>query len=178
MNRLRTLTTIALFAAAFIAAGCGGSSGGSSAGKAPNPNAKETSPPGDIPDNQAFVAYAGSGFTVKVPEGWARKTTAAGVTFTDKLNSVAIARPTAAKAPAVRGGHTSTVSRAGGKALRTKYPMSGATDPVTGKTHRNDVERYDFSRGGKHVVLTLSGAHGADNVDPWKIITNSFRWTR
>ena len=58
--RSRTLAT----AAALLAAGCGG---------AP---AKEVSPAGDIPDDQAFVAYApAAGFTVKVPEGWARTAT-------------------------------------------------------------------------------------------------------
>jgi hypothetical protein len=27
-------------------------------------------------------------------------------------------------------------------------------------------------------VLTLSGPKGADNVDPWKIVTDSLRYTR
>src|SRR5437588_6356938 len=44
----------------------------------------EVHPPGDIPDNQQFVAYAGQGFTVSVPEGWGRTTTSTGVRFTDK----------------------------------------------------------------------------------------------
>ena len=30
---------------------------------------------------------------------------------------------------------------------------------------------------GKDVVLTLSGPKGADNVDPWRIVTDSLRWT-
>ena len=34
---------------------------------------RRDSPPGDIPDNQAFVRYpAGGDYSVKVPEGWAR----------------------------------------------------------------------------------------------------------
>src|SRR5689334_5158654 len=73
--------------AALFAAGCGGGS------NAPvNPNAQEHSPPGDIPDNQVFVPYkpAGAGFTVKVPEGWAKRTQGGAVVFSSNLNSVAV----------------------------------------------------------------------------------------
>jgi hypothetical protein len=49
---------------------------------------------------------------------------------------------------------------------------------VTGKRHRDAVERYVFVRAGRAAVLTLSGPQGADNVDPWRIITGSLRWTR
>src|SRR5437867_1081498 len=51
------------------------------------PVAPENNPPGDIPDNQAFVAYAvtAAGFELKVPEGWARTTASSGITFSDKL---------------------------------------------------------------------------------------------
>src|SRR5262245_28306010 len=55
-----------------------------------NPNGPETNPAGDIPDNQVFVDYTppAGGFTVKVPEGWARSSRSGAVTFADKLNSV------------------------------------------------------------------------------------------
>ena len=35
---------------------------------------QEVNPPGDIPDNQAFVPYTSSsgGYTISMPEGWAR----------------------------------------------------------------------------------------------------------
>src|SRR3954451_8902625 len=90
---MSTLTVVCTTAAilALGAAGCGGGqSSGGSASQSPNPNAKESSPPGDIPDNQAFVAYRppGGGFSVKVPEGWSRIATGGAVTFTDKLNSI------------------------------------------------------------------------------------------
>jgi hypothetical protein len=198
MNRRALLVATALGATALFAAGCGGSSGGGSAAKPVNPNGPEISPAGDIPDNQAFVAYApaGAGFTVKVPEGWARTTTAGGVTFTDKLNSVTVARPTAGKAPTaasatsteiprlartVKGfadARASTVTRNAGRAVRITYLADSSPDAVTGKTRRNAVERYEFFRSGKRFVLTLAGPKGADNVDPWKIVTDSLRWTR
>src|SRR5436190_17935622 len=56
----------------------------------------ESNTPGDIPDNTVFVPYhsAKGGWTVTVPEGWARTTTGTTVTFTDKLNTVKVdARP-------------------------------------------------------------------------------------
>jgi hypothetical protein len=200
MNRLALLAATALGVAALLATGCGGSSGsGASSAKPVNPNGPEVSPPGDIPDNQAFVAYtpAGAGFTVKVPEGWARTTAAGATTFTDKLNSITVAKPTAAAkrptaasatateipqlAKTVKGfaaARASTVTRTAGHAVRITYLADSAPDAVTGKTRRNAVERYEFFSNTKRVVLTLSGPKGADNVDPWRIVTDSLRWTR
>jgi hypothetical protein len=173
---LRTVTVLALSAAA-IASGCGGGSS-----KPQNPSAPENSPAGDIPDNQAYVAYRppGAGFSVKVPEGWARRTTGRAVTFTDKLNSVRLearaAGPSLTAAPAQ--GKSSKVKRTAGTAVRITYLADGAPDPVTGKRRRNAVERYVFVHGGRAAVLTLSGPKGADNVDPWRLVTDSLRWTR
>ncbi|MFD8289286.1 hypothetical protein ACFV2B_13865 [Streptomyces lavendulae] len=51
------------------------------------PAPAESNPAGDIPDDQAFVAYHSDrgGFTVKVPEERSRTDAADGaVTFTDK----------------------------------------------------------------------------------------------
>jgi len=178
-------------------AGCGGSSGGSSA-KAVNPNTKEAVAPGDIPDNQAYVAYrpAGQPFSVKVPEGWARSTSGPATVFTDKLNSIR-AESAPAKAPvtvaAARGselsalassnksfrpGTVTAVQRTAGKAVRITYTADSKPDPVTGKFHTNAVERYVFFRSGRSIILTLTGAKGADNADPWKIVTNSLRFVR
>jgi hypothetical protein len=173
----RILVAVTLVAAV---AGCG-SSGSSSSGapKPAAPTGKETSPPGDIPDNQAYVAYRGSGYSVKVPEGWARTGAAGAVTFTDKLNSVRIesqAAGAAARKPA--GATRTTVSRPAGRADRITYIARSAPDAVTGRRVTDAVERYVFTHGGRAVVLTLSGPKGADNVDPWKLITSSLRWTR
>jgi hypothetical protein len=187
--RFLSLLLVAALAAVAVAA-CGSSSNGSSA---PNPNAKEVSPPGDIPDNQAFVAYSppGGGFTVKVPEGWARSSAGGTTTFTDKLNSISMESLPAGAAPTVRDarrtevpklekrvngfrpGTVTTVTRKGGPAVRITYLAAAPADPVTGKAHTNAVERYVFHKGGKDVVITLSGPKGADNVDPWRIVTDS-----
>jgi hypothetical protein len=98
------------------------------------------------------------------------------VRFTDKLNTIELQWGTApAAAPA--GAKTSTVQRKAGAAQRATYLDKSQPDPVTGKTRTNAVERYVFSHHGQQAVLTLTGPKGADNVDPWRIVTDSLRWT-
>src|SRR5215470_17775578 len=98
------LSALAVCAAVAVAA-CGSSAGAGSAAstKAASPNAPEHSPAGDIPDNQAFVAYAppGATYSVKVPEGWSRTATGGAVSFTDKLNTVRLEQARASGAPTV-----------------------------------------------------------------------------
>jgi hypothetical protein len=181
-----------------VLASCGGSSSsrGTNTAVAVNPNAPEASPPGDIPDNQAYVVYRppNAGYSIKVPEGWGRATAGGGVTFSDKLNSIRLeARGTATAAspaavkrselpqlaqsvPGFRLSSVTTVDRKGGRAIRISYLAAAKKDPVTGKGGVAAVERYLFFHNGREAVVTLSGAKGADNVDPWKIVTNSLRW--
>jgi hypothetical protein len=160
------------------------------------PHPTESNPPGDIPDQQVFVAYSppSAHYSVKVPEGWARSQTAQGVRFTDKLNSItlsevpattaaSIASATATVVPELAGhvpafapGKVSAVTRAGGPAVLVTYLGDSAPDPVTNKVVRDAFERYSFWQAGHEAVLTLSGPQGADNVDPWKIVTDSLRW--
>jgi len=184
---------VAVAVIALLAAGCGG---GSKPAAPVDPNATEVSPAGDIPDDQVFIPFAGNGFSVKVPEGWSRTTHGSATTFTDKLNSVMVdslaagapltvrqARATEVPklARTVKGftdPRVSAVTRKAGTAVRISYLANAPTDPVTGKSGRDAVERYVFFRAGKQVILTLSGPQGADNVDPWRIVSDSVRWTR
>lgn len=170
----------------------------SSTGSAPNAAPTESNPPGDIPDNQAYVAFRPSsgfaGFTVKVPEGWARTTKGSTTVFTDKLNRVQISPAAVSAAPTV-GSVTNTVvpqlrtqvpkfanpkvtvvQRKAGTAVLLTYRGDSAPDPVTGKVVRDAFERYAFYRQGHEVNLTLSGPVNADNVDPWRIVSDSFGW--
>ena len=59
-----------------------------------------------------------------------------------------------------------------------RMPAQAKPNPVTGKAGTNAVERYVFVHNGRDLVLTLSGPKGADNVDPWKLVTDSLRWSR
>lgn len=208
MAPVRTSAAVGLVLVAAVISGCSGS--GSHSGSAPsasaaggggkqaNPAPTESNPPGDIPDNQVYVAYRPSGgfmgFTVKVPEGWARTGQGATTVFTDKLNTVRVTTATASAAPAV-GSVTNTVvprlkaqvpkfaapkvtevTRHAGRVVRLTYQGDSAKDPVTGKVVRDAFERYAFYRQGHEVDLTLSGPVNADNVDPWRIVSDSFAW--
>lgn len=178
----------------------GSSSPGGSPTESPIPPEQpvptESSPPGDIPDNTAFVAYhAPGGFTIRVPEGWARTRKGTDVTFTDKLNTISAAWLSAAPPPTVasakqtdvsqlrdtqrafRLGQVRSVTLPGGKAVLITFQANSEPNAVTGKQYRLDVERFEFSRGGKEAVLTLSSPVGADNVDPWRIVSESFAWS-
>jgi hypothetical protein len=176
------------------ASASGSSAAGSSA--APNPNAPEINSAGDIPDNQVFVPYTqpGGSFLVKVPQGWARSDAGSAVVFTDKLNSVRIDSVPRSQAPDVasaraqqipelqssvpgfRAGQVTMVQRPAGPAVLITYQANSAQNAVTGKSVTEALERYEFWRGGREVVLTLSAPAGSDNVDPWRTITDSFRW--
>jgi hypothetical protein len=211
MNRTAVLLAAGALTLGVVASGCGSSSSPASTSKAAAstsaststagglaPPTKDSTPTGDIPDNQVYVTYAppAVGFSVTVPEGWSRSTEGGATTFADKLNSVRMALspqektvtaatvtakvlPQLAKTvPGYAAGKVSTVTRTAGTAVKVTYQATSKPDDVTGKTHRDAVERYEFTKGGKVAVLTLTGPVGADNVDPWKKVTDAFRWTR
>jgi hypothetical protein len=155
----------------------------------------EANPAGDIPDNQAFVAYrdASAGYTVSVPEGWSQRAEAGAVVFSDKYNVVRIQTrgassaptvgsvtsndlPALATAPGYSAGPVSLVDRKAGQAVLATYKANSATNPVTGKYAVEAVERYLFYRAGREVILTLAAPVGSDNVDPWRKVTDSFAW--
>jgi hypothetical protein len=164
-------------AVAIAFAGCG------AARQAPS---TEVNPAGDIPDDQAFVRYTppAAGFSVEVPEGWSRTVKGGAVTFTDKLNAIRIesapaqAAPTRRELQAFRKGTIDTVTRKAGTGLRSRYVVAARPNAVTGADGQDAVERYVFFHDGRDAILTLSGPKGADNVDPWKIVTDSLRWSR
>ena len=197
----------ALGVATLVVVGCGSGSGSSTTAAnnkttkttsaAVNPNAKEKSPPGDIPDSTAFVPYklAAGGFSVKVPEGWSRTTAGKQVTFTSNLNSVTIASRVAGgpvTTTSVRQSEVptmmrtlkrfklvsvATVPRSGQRAVRIRYLAQGPANAVTGKAPLDAAERYLFVHNGTEAVLTLAGPNGADNVDAWRTISDSVRWS-
>jgi hypothetical protein len=201
-NPTRTLAVAAaaLATAAAVLGGCGTSvtapSGSGAGSSTVTTSAPETNPAGDIPDNQAYVPFTPPGgvFTVSVPEGWARTTDGAATIFTDKANTVRIeayavaAAPNtesvsvyelpiiASSTPGYRSGTVTAVPRKAGQVMLITYQGTSPPNPVTGKTGTDAIERYEFWRDGREVILTLSGPVGADNVDPWRTITDSLQW--
>ncbi len=161
------------------------------------PAGTETPPPGDIPDTTVYVPYSPSPgqYQVKVPEGWARTVAPGVAVFNDKLNIISIwttkeAAPTVASARAVEVSAikpplhgfaligVSVVSRPSGTAVLIRYSADSQPDPVTGKVYKDTFERYEFYKNGTEAVVLLGGPAGADNVDPWRTVTDSFRWLR
>lgn len=195
---------VAGLAAIMVLGACGGGSGSSASGQAPPakqppPAAAETNnPSGDIPDSQVYVPYTPKDglFTVKVPEGWAQAQEGSATVFSDKLNSVRVQALPAATAPSVASaqtdeiakikataqgfslGQVTMVQRKAGPAVVINYRAESPPNPVTGKTVTDAVQRYEFWRGSQEVVLSLTGPVTADNVDPWRTITDSLRWNR
>ena len=68
------------------------------------------------------------------------------------------------------------VSLAGGPAVEIIYQVNSAPNPVTGRQYRLVIERFELFHKGQGAVLSLSSAVGSDNVDPWRIVSESFRW--
>ncbi len=153
-------------------------------------------PAGDIPDTTVYVPYTSTAghVQVKVPEGWSRQTTATSSTFTSNLNSITVAwmpmtaAPTVSsvRATAVPALQKSTlafrlqdvraVTLPGGPAIEIIYQVNSQPNAVTGRQYRLVVEQFEFYRGGRGAALSLSSAVGSDNVDPWRKVSESFRW--
>lgn len=165
--------------------------------KTEQPVAPERNPPGDIPDTQAFILYknAAGGYAVEVPEGWARTEQGTDATFVSKFDgervtlSKSAAPPTVAsvqqtqvpalqkqgRAVKIQGVKTTKMPRTGNVVYVT-YTANSAPDPVTNKQLRLDNVTYYYYRNGKLAALTVWAPTGADNVDQWKRISESFRW--
>ena len=159
------------------------------------PLAPLKNPPGDIPDDQAFIDYRSPlGFMLKTPEGWSRREQPNGVTFSDRYGSIGIeispatAPPTIATATQVQAAalaslptavvvsKVSSVALPSGPAILIAYASNSAPNAVTGKAIRLENEQYLFWRDGKVATLTLSAPFGADNADQWQLIAKSFKW--
>jgi len=150
---------------------------------------------GDIPDNQVFLTYdnRAAGYSIRYPEGWARKGSASDVTFRDKANviHVVIAKgapqnPAAASVglaelkrtdPTVKAGSKpERVTIAGAPVIKVTYTRLSAPDPVTGKRLPLTIDRYEYAHGGKVAIVDLGTPEGVDNVDAYRMISETFRW--
>lgn len=160
------------------------------------PVAPEVNPIGDIPDNQVFVTYlaASGGYGIRVPEGWARTTSGTDVSFVDKYDGVSVAITKMAPASSLEqvGNEQAATLKNSGKAVQIKritntkivsgpallltYESNSAPDPVTNKEVRLENNRYLISKNGQLAAVTLWAPLGADNVDQWNLIANSFGW--
>ena len=158
---------------------------------AEQPLKPEKNPPGDIPDNQVFIGYSSPlGFSLKVPEGWARQDLPDGAAFADKYGRIIVTEITRATAPdpgtlvpeveksarAVTVTKTKSVKLPAGQAVVVSYTSNSDSNPVTNKAIRLESDRYYLWKDGKLVTLNFSAPAGADNADQWDLMAKSFRW--
>ena len=153
-----------------------------------------TASAGDIPDNQVFLTLhdKAQGFSMQYPEGWAQQAKGNTLTIQDKNNIVRVAiasgtAPTVAsvkselsalkqKEPSLKGGSPSAMTVSGHPAIKVTYTTRSAPNPVTGKSVTLMVDRYYFWRGGKVAVMDLGTPQGVDNVDAYRLMSESFAW--
>jgi hypothetical protein len=186
----------ALAAAGLVAllAACGGSGSPAPAGNTGTPGAAgssapaggtsqapvpaESNPPGDIPDTTVYVPYqsAAGHLLLKVPEGWSRQAAPATSTFSSNLNSISVAWMSLAAAPTVSSVRATTVPALQASALAFRLQAVRAVSLAAGRQYRLVIERFELYRNGRAAVVALSSAVGSDNVDPWRIVSQSFRW--
>jgi hypothetical protein len=182
-------------ATAAPASSAGSASAAAAAIPTEQPLAPETSPAGDIPDNQVFVAYASptGGYQLQVPEGWARTDQGTDVRFVSKLDGVQVAVTNASSVPtaatlqanpalvqgfgrAVQVIKVQDVQLPAGPAVLVDFASNSDPDPVTGKQVRLENNTYLIAKNGKLATLTLWAPQGADNVDQWQQMAQSFTW--
>ena len=151
---------------------------------------------GDIPDSQVFINYASQteAYKLVVPEGWGMTGSGPDMKFVSKFNGVRVevmkyAGPLSldnVKADivpliekdnrAVSVTNIGSLSRKGGDSIVVSFEANSDVNPVTNKQIRLEDKAYIFLNNGKAVILTLWAPYGADNVDQWNLISNSFRW--
>jgi hypothetical protein len=196
---------IAVVPAALAVAGCGGGKGAAnSPAPATTPPATTTAASnspgalqgeaataatGDIPDNQVFLVYQSlSGWSIKYPEGWAQSGGPNATVFRDKNNIVRVVlRPGAVPTPAsvrsdpsLKGARIasgpSAVSLGAQRAIKVVYTTQSPPSPVTGKRLALTVDRYYVAHAGKVATIDLGTPVGVDNVDAYRLMSESLRW--
>jgi hypothetical protein len=166
----------------------------SSPGAGQAPSEAQSAATGDIPDNQVFLSFHNSkqGYTIRYPEGWARTGNGAAVAFQDKANIIRVTvskghLPTVQGAaaalarqkttdPTISVGKPARATIAGAPVVKVTYTRQSAPDPVTGKRLPLTIDRYVYSHNGKVAVVDLGTPKGVDNVDAYRMISQSFRW--
>jgi len=164
-----------------------------SASPAPEPSGGTTS--GDIPDNAVFLTYHATApaFSIQYVEGWQVTSQPAGVVIRDKDSSetVAVVAPQADVAgyvsatdlPALQAEagfnlvKRDTVKIGASTYVHLVYHVPAPPDPVTGKLVPSTVDRYYVPNPIGLAIISLSTPDGIDNVDAFRQMITSFRWS-
>ena len=167
------------------------------------PSQGESQPPdtgggtshGDVPDNAVFLTYHGGtpAFAIQYVEGWQVSQQADGVVVRDKDSSetVSIVAPQADVAgyvastdlPALQAqsgfklDKQDTVKVGATNYVHLTYHLPAPPDPVTGKQVPSTVDRYYVPGATGLAIVSLSTPDGVDNVDAFRQMIDSFRWS-
>ncbi len=146
----------------------------------------------DIPDNQVFLTFHDSraGYSMKYPEGWAQRGSGGTVTFRDKNNVIRTVVSTGAAwtkagvrsdVKGLKGARVQSppvaITLSGRPAFKVVYRTVSAPNPVTGKRVTLVVDRYYLWNHGRRAIVDLGCPVGVDNVDAYRLISESFRWS-
>lgn len=186
-------------AAALAAGGCGGGSSKGNSSSPSDPGAlsaeAKSAATGDIPDNQVFLVFRNPArYSIKYPEGWTQTGSGKDVTFKDKNNLVHIVAGTgAAPTPGTASAQLARLKRSnpslqvtapprvvtikGRQMVKSGYSTRSAPNPVTGKRVTLLVDRYQMAGRGKTVTVDLGTPKGVDNVDAYRLMIESFRFS-
>lgn len=163
---------------------------------AETPVSPENNPPGDIPDTQVFVNYtsAAGGYQLQVPEGWARTEKGTDVAFANNYDGVkveVISVSYTLSSDNIKNNYVAALEKNGRAvtvnsindvklknlpAVKLSFSSNSDPDPVTNKQIRLENESYFFIKDGKMAVMSFWAPYGADNVDQWKLMSDSFSW--
>lgn len=149
---------------------------------------------GDIPDNAVFLTYhsAAWGFSIQYVEGWQVTTGPEGVTIRDKDSSetvrvVALPKdvpgyvsgtdlPALQATPGFRLVKQNTAKVGSAAYVHLNYHAPADPDPVTGKQVASTVDRF-YVPGRGLAIVSLSTPDGVDNVDAFRQMITSFKWS-
>ena len=199
---MRIPALVAIVPATLAAAGCGGSGHGGSPATTPHaasqPSQSTLASPGglqgeggsaatgDIPDNQVFLVFRSpDGWSMKYPEGWVQAGTPSSTVFRDKNNIVRVsiqpgAVPPAGRKVSIKGarikGPPSALRVDGRPAVKVVYTTVSTPNAVTGKSVTLTVDRYYVAGPHKLATIDLGTPEGVDNVDAYRLMSESFRW--
>jgi hypothetical protein len=150
---------------------------------------------GDVPDNAVFLTYRDTnlGYSIQYVEGWQVAQAADGVAIRDKDSSetVRIVRGvsdipgfvTGTDLPSLRSNagfkllKQDQVTVKGKRLVHLLYDIVSPPDPVTGKQVPQAVDQYYVPGTSAIAVVTLATPKGVDNVDAFRQMIESFRWT-
>jgi hypothetical protein len=141
-----------------------------------------------------FLTYhsAAWGFSIQYVEGWQVTTQSDGVTIRDKDSSETVRvvpmpkdvavyvsgtdLPALQATPGFRLVKQNTVQVGSQTYLHLSYHAPAEPDPVTGKQVASTVDRF-YVPGRGLAIVSLSTPDGVDNVDAFRQLIASFKWS-